>query len=214
MSISIQDLAIEYLETRSEKSFINLYKRIYPNLKNFARTFLKQYNISDLEDRVEDILSKVFQKIIENINQYNRLWNFSTWVYAICKNELIMEKRQIFKYISLDEISSLTDNKIDRDTFLSKYALNKEDITEAFDIIEYNENKEYIKNLYNLALKEILMLPDIYKEILIDREIYGMKYEDLANKYNLPINTIKSRIRVGRSKIKTNIKKQTGEVFI
>ena len=39
----------------------------------------------------------------------------------------------------------------------------------------------------------------MYKEIIEDRLINQMKYEDIAAKYNLPLQTIKNRIRRGKS---------------
>ena len=40
---------------------------------------------------------------------------------------------------------------------------------------------------------------DWYKEIIEDRLLNNMKYEDIAAKHNLPLQTIKNRIRRGKS---------------
>jgi DNA-directed RNA polymerase specialized sigma24 family protein len=39
----------------------------------------------------------------------------------------------------------------------------------------------------------------MYKGILEDRLLNNMKYEDIADKYNLPLQTIKNRIRRGKA---------------
>jgi DNA-directed RNA polymerase specialized sigma24 family protein len=41
----------------------------------------------------------------------------------------------------------------------------------------------------------------MYREIVEDRLINNMKYEDIAEKYDLPLQTIKNRIRRGKSLI-------------
>jgi DNA-directed RNA polymerase specialized sigma24 family protein len=45
----------------------------------------------------------------------------------------------------------------------------------------------------------------MYKDIIEDRLINQMKYEDIAAKYNLPLQTVKNRIRRGKSIIAENI---------
>ena len=39
----------------------------------------------------------------------------------------------------------------------------------------------------------------MYKGILEDRLLNNMKYEDIATKYELPLQTIKNRIRRGKA---------------
>ena len=38
----------------------------------------------------------------------------------------------------------------------------------------------------------------MYKDILVDRMLNNVKYKDLANKYSLPLQTIKNRVRRGK----------------
>lgn len=219
MQESIQAFAIKYIETKSEESFTKLYKRITPNLRNYIFNFLNRSSKtkSNIDHCVDDILSRVFEKVLTNLDQYNKLWNFSTWVYAICKNELLIEQTNNYKFVSIDEIHERTAERSSVEKFLNYFATNKDDLFETIDKeLEAQEKEEYICSLYDMALDEMIMLPDLYKDILIDREINNMKYEELANKYNLPINTVKSRIKVGRSKIKRNIllKTRTKDVVI
>jgi DNA-directed RNA polymerase specialized sigma24 family protein len=54
---------------------------------------------------------------------------------------------------------------------------------------------------YDNCLKAMEKLKPIYREIIVDRLINKVKYEDLADKYNLPLQTIKNRIRRGKSLI-------------
>jgi len=39
----------------------------------------------------------------------------------------------------------------------------------------------------------------MYKEIIEDRLLNNMKYEDIAAKHDLPLQTVKNRIRRGKS---------------
>jgi DNA-directed RNA polymerase specialized sigma24 family protein len=62
-----------------------------------------------------------------------------------------------------------------------------------------------LTNRYELALNNINDLKPMYKEIIEDRLLNDMKYEDIAEKYNLPLQTIKNRIRRGKSIIAENM---------
>jgi DNA-directed RNA polymerase specialized sigma24 family protein len=52
------------------------------------------------------------------------------------------------------------------------------------------------------VLSEIRELPDLYRDIMIDREINNMKYKDIAEKYGIKKRSIATRIRRARNKIK------------
>ena len=59
---------------------------------------------------------------------------------------------------------------------------------------EYNN----IQERYETAIAEINNLKEIYKDILVDRLLNKMKYHDISEKYNLPLQTVKNRIRRGK----------------
>jgi uncharacterized protein YjcR len=58
--------------------------------------------------------------------------------------------------------------------------------------------------VYEKVLKEINGLSKFYKEIMIDRELNGMKYKQIAEKYNININSVKTRIKRARMQIIDN----------
>jgi DNA-directed RNA polymerase specialized sigma24 family protein len=62
-------------------------------------------------------------------------------------------------------------------------------------------------NQYETVLKNIDSLKPMYKGILEDRLLNNLKYEDIADKYNLPLQTIKNRIRRGKAIIASNTPK-------
>ena len=50
-------------------------------------------------------------------------------------------------------------------------------------------------------------LKPMYKEIIEDRLLNDMKYEDIAEKYDLPLQTIKNRILRGKRLIQEELEK-------
>jgi RNA polymerase sigma-70 factor (ECF subfamily) len=72
-----------------------------------------------------------------------------------------------------------------------------------------------IDSVYESVLEEIRELPEIYREIMVDREINGMKYKDIAEKYGIKKRSIATRIRRARARIRKKMDpKQTAKAKI
>jgi hypothetical protein len=67
-----------------------------------------------------------------------------------------------------------------------------------------DESEDMHQAVYEKVLKEINGLSKFYKEIMIDRELNGMKYKQIAEKYNININSVKTRIKRARMQIIDN----------
>lgn len=63
--------------------FEEIWKKYYPGLKIFCRTYLSES--SDIDDTCQDIMLKVFN----NLHSYNPLYSFNTWLYTIARNHCI-----------------------------------------------------------------------------------------------------------------------------
>ena len=74
----------------------------------------------------------------------------------------------------------------------------------VFTFSSSSQSDRNIMNQYESVLKSINNLKPTYKNILEDRLLNNMKYQDLADKYQLPLQTIKNRIRRGKAIIAAN----------
>jgi len=63
---------------------------------------------------------------------------------------------------------------------------------------DFIEEDNYIMNQYETALRSIKDLKPMYKGIIEDRLLNNMKYEDIAEKYGVNLQTVKNRIRRGK----------------
>jgi RNA polymerase sigma-70 factor (ECF subfamily) len=185
---SLQRIALDFIETRSEKTFSILYNRLKPGLKKNI-----QYYHQDPET-VDEILAITFSKAYIFADKYDSQWNFSTWIYKICKNECLMEIRRKNTISSLD---TMMDSKI------TINAINDDDwkINPEYEVFSQEEVIQ-ADSLYAEVLEEIKNLPTHYKEILEDRIIHKLKYTDIADKRDLKINTVRSRIHSAKKVIK------------
>lgn len=218
MSKNLQKLGERFITNPNDKSFKELFNYLNPKLKKIFsyKLFFDVSSLNDCRDLyIEDLVNETFLKLLLNYDKYDAKWNFSTWIYTIAKNEFLIWRKKTLKEYKLKKKIICQSDRIHK-TFKSSneeivkdneksYIINYSD--SPLSNIIYLENECFKNNLIKLIYKEINNLPDRYKNILFDRECKNMQYEDLAEKYDIPMQTIKNRIRLGRIKIKTKLEK-------
>ena len=195
MAKSIQDLAEKFLETTLEKDFKYLYDRIKPGLLNHCKSILID------EEIAQDAVSKTFEKIWVKVAQYDpSRGNFSTWAYNIARNESLLIKKNSKKFTPLVYESVDLEGR-DYDEFIPLSDITLEGIFSEPEW-EINNKEGGFDDLYEVVLEKMEHLPAIYKDILMDREIHKMKYQEIADKYSMKKRAIATRIRRARIKIR------------
>lgn len=193
-----RELGENFYNTRTEKDYNKLYLRVKPGLKNYIFKMVKDSEVA------EDLLSNTLVKLWTKIDQYNPEWQITTWLYKIAFNESLAFIRERNKQSSLDGMRDagvqLSSNGVVNDS-ISGLIASFEQKTEEDFIMEDDE----IMNQYYGALKAINDLKPMYKGIMEDRLIKNMKYEDIAVKHGVNLQTVKNRIRRGKVLIAENI---------
>ena len=138
------------------------------NVRNIIRLITKETN--------EDLEQEVFVKVWKNQDKYEEKGNFKTWINTIAKNlskdylKSADKKVQINSTADEEVLNSIKDNKATPDdTLMAK--IRQKRIIQAIDSLKPK-------------LKEVIMLYDIE----------GYSYEEIAEKLNVPMGTVKSRI--------------------
>lgn len=191
---NIQQLAESFMRTSSEKDFVELYKRIKPGLLNHCKSILIE------QEAAEDAVSNTMAKIWTKISQYDPLrGNFSTWVYNIARNESLVIKKSEDRYMPIlqEFVKGGDDNADDAQVYINKFEEEN-----YFEISYGNEDRNQMEGLYENVVERMNDLPEIYKEILFDREILRMKYQDIADKHGMKKRAIATRIRRARIKVR------------
>jgi RNA polymerase sigma-70 factor (ECF subfamily) len=196
--LTYRELAENFYTTRSEKDYNNLYFRVKPGLKNYIQKIVKDSEVAD------DILSNVLVKLWTKIDQYNPEYQITTWLYKIAFNESLGYIKERNQKSSLDQLREygiqISEGRVVNDS-VSGLLLEMEQKTEEDFIDEDNA----IMNQYHGALKAMKNLKPMYKSIMEDRLIKNMKYEDIAKKHKVNLQTVKNRIRRGKMLIAENI---------
>ena len=72
---------------------------------------------------------------------------------------------------------------------------------------DYLDEDNALVEQYTQALNAMQGLKDMYRDIVVDRLINNMKYDQIAEKYDVSLQTVKNRIRRGKALIAEQISK-------
>lgn len=195
---SYRQLAENFVKTKSPKDYKLLHDKVRPGLENYV------FNIVKDNEAKNDIVTDTLTRLWTKIDQYDPQYQITTWLYRIAFNESLGWIRQRNKKRSID---ALRDSGIEVSRYYARTSA-KDLLVEA----EFKSEQDWldedneIMSRYEAALIEITKLKPIYREILEDRLLNNMKYQDIAEKYNLPLQTVKNRIRRGKAIIAENIR--------
>lgn len=126
----------------------------------------------------QDILQNVFARITANTDLLSDKNNIQHWLFTVTRNAIIDYYR----------VTASKKNMSVNEEFLG-------------DVLE-EEVVDSTKGLDQCIYKMIELLPEEYKAIIIDSELSGIKQKDLAQKYNMPYSSLRSRVQRGRERLK------------
>jgi RNA polymerase sigma-70 factor (ECF subfamily) len=197
--ISYRQLSENFIKSKSERDYNALYNRVKPGLRNYIHNVVKDNEATD------DILTNTLTKMWTKIDQYDPSYQITTWLYRIAFNECLGWIRQRNRKYSIDAMKEYGIEVSEHYSHTSAHDLLIE--MEHKTELDFIEEDQAIMDSYELALKAINDLKPMYREILEDRLLNDMKYEDIAVKYNVPLQTVKNRIRRGKILIQESMTK-------
>lgn len=193
----IQELAEDLFEEGGEVKYDNLtqlFNHLLPKLKFYIWKFFR----NDCD--TEDVLGNTVEKIISNLDSYKPKYRFTTWVYNIAKREslLYIDKYKDSKTSGFNKDNNFYDMEEGYDSVELQYTMSdpKSRDYEVSFINDRFTDKYDCNDVYRLVIETIRNLPDdVNKSIIYDKKINHMKGKDIAKKYNMKENTVKTRLR-------------------
>ena len=143
------------------------------------------YKLTTDREEANDLLQETSLKALDNEDKYTPDTNFKGWMYTIMRNIFINNYRK-----SLREVD-MTD---------STYNLYAQTLTEGEDGNRF-ETIYDLKELY----KVINAVPEELKKPFL-MFVAGFKYREIAEKMDLPVGTIKSRLFLIRKRLQQDLK--------
>lgn len=182
---SDEDL-MEFFQAGKETAFNELVRRYNDRLHNFL------YRYTQNHQDCEDLVQETFLRVHKSRHSYERIAKFSTWMYTIAINL----SKSLYKKKSRMSLVSIHKDASDEDS----YEMILED-----DVILQDE-KLHQKNSMEALQAALDSLQDEFREVVVLRDIEQLSYEEISEKLDVPMGTVKSRINRGRVQISHKIK--------
>ncbi|NNE18504.1 MAG: RNA polymerase sigma factor [Myxococcales bacterium] len=173
--VSDEELLVAYREG-DRMAFRTLFHRYRGPIFNFLLRRVRN------RDRAEELYQDVWAKVIERCGEFRGDSKFSTWLYTIARNRVIDYSRRM----KFRTYSSLDAPRRDTGAPLVEQVANPGPSTE--DLAQGKTLKERIAE----AVEE---LPEDQKEVFLMRQLQGLKFNEIAEVVDVPVNTVKSRMR-------------------
>lgn len=164
---------------KSHDSFQTRLLGLQNNLLNFA------YQLTANREQAQDLLQDTTLKALDNEDKYVDNVNFKGWIFTIMRNIFINNYRQnARKATVIDQTEDLYHLNISQDSGLNT-----------------PEGSYAVKEI-SLALNSF---SDDYR-IPFNMFVAGYKYNEIEEKMNLPLGTVKSRIFFARKTLREQLK--------
>ena len=169
------EIALHTLELASRGN-IEAFEKIYKATSSFVYNVALKitHNSTDAEDVTQD----VFMKIHNSLKNFEFRSTFKTWVYRITVNTAINRYHKSARE---------NKNRVDYESVTSSLASNSSTDKSALQ----SDAEDRLNALLNTLSLE-------HRTCLILRELEGLSYEEIASSLNIPINTVRSRLKRGR----------------
>ena len=177
------EVLFERIISKDVDAFSVLYDRYSPVLYGLALKILQE------QTKAEDVLQEVFLKIWRNAAQFDKQrGSLRGWMIRICRNTCIdlLRARRIPEdsSVALNETYARQDNMIASENPAEK--------------VNYQE-------MHALVCKALEALP-AEQSLLIEMAYFkGLSQSELAKKLNLPLGTVKTRMRLAMKKLRESL---------
>ncbi len=145
----------------------------------------------------DDITQEVLIRIWNNIDNFNidkaKSWIMRT-THNLCLDYLRKRQTATKKFIDIDE--EFENNFIEEDVLSDP---------------EISLRREFIKSKIKDAVES---LPEVLKSVFVMYELEGMKYKEISEVLNLPMNSVKVYLLRARKKLQLELKELVHEEAI
>lgn len=164
---------------KHQESFKDRVIGLQSNLMSFA------YQLTSNREQAEDLLQDTTLKALSNEDKYVDNVNFKGWIFTIMRNIFINNYRQTVRQATvIDKTEDLYHLNVSQDSGLN------------------TPEGSY-------AVKEISVVLNSFSDdyrIPFNMFVAGYKYNEIADKLDLPLGTVKSRIFFARKRLREELK--------
>ncbi|MBA4187506.1 MAG: RNA polymerase subunit sigma [Planctomycetaceae bacterium] len=150
-----------------------------------ARLYNAAVRLVDSPEDAADVVQDAFLNAYQSLHSFKGDAEFFTWLYRIAFNTAISLKRKRRAAISLDAVCP--EGGIDPD--------DPSEYVKPGLALERSEEEQQLQ-------EAMVRLSHEHREVLVLKDIEGMRYEDIAEILKVPIGTIRSRLHRARLELR------------
>ena len=181
------ELLVARARARDGAAFELLMRRHNQRVYRVVRSVLRD------SAEIEDVIQQAYVQAFLHLDQFGGDARWSTWVCRIAINEALARLRQRGRFVSIEALSE--------DAMANVSKVPGDDPERATAGREFGRMVEQ-------AIDE---LPDIYRSVLIMREVEGMSTSEAAAVLDVEPEVIKTRLHRARAALRDAIEDRVGE---
>ena len=166
---------IDQVKTGNQEAYLFIFESLYDSLLSYV------FGLTNDLQTSEDIVQGTFLKIWERRETLSIHSSIKNYFFRTCYNEFVNQYRGRTENIPLSD----------------------ELYTNVFLEEEKNES-EYKEELYRQLQKAIDALPEKCKEIFLLHKLDGYKYQEIAEKLEISVKTVKNQLLKAYHKIRVD----------
>jgi RNA polymerase sigma-70 factor (ECF subfamily) len=152
-------------------------ERLFRNIWDLYRKRLMYFIRNYVRDNTEDVFQEIMLKVFQNMEKFNPLYSFNTWIYTIARNHCLnhLNRRKLPVVDKNPETTIIASGSAPQEAGMIHRELHQE-----IDRVIATFSKDN-------------------QQIAFLRFYEGMKHREIARIMNIPTGTIKSRLHQARS---------------
>jgi RNA polymerase sigma factor (sigma-70 family) len=178
---------LQQVAQQNRQAFHRLFKHFAPQIKGFGLTTV-------IADRSGQFADELVQEVMLTV--WNKAASYdpekagvSTWIFTIARNKRIDLLRRLNRQetpIDIDEIWPIEDENIS---------------SKPSSLLQQETTTDRVK-------EQIALLPENQREALIMSYLQGKSHSEIADELELPLGTVKSRIRLAMQRLEAVFDRQ------
>jgi RNA polymerase sigma-70 factor (ECF subfamily) len=141
---------------------------------------------------VEDVMQQAYVQAFTHLDQFEGAARWSTWVCRIAFNEALARVRQQGRFVTIDAAKEDTVEDTERAPLLDP------------------ERAAGRRELARLVERELDRLPDIYRAVVVFREVEGLSTAEAAQVLGVDEAVVKTRLHRARALLRASIEARLG----
>jgi len=172
---------------RDSSAFELLMRRHNQRVYRVVRAILRD------ADEIEDVIQQAYLQAFAHLDQFGGAARWSTWVCRIAINEALARLRGRGRFVSIE-------------------AASEEDMTDFDRVSAGNPERAAAGREFGHMVEQAIDgLPEIYRAVLIMREVEGMSTNEAAAVLDVEPEVIKTRLHRARASLRGAIENRVGD---